>query len=243
MFSAKLTKPVKQDQLYRTLARVVTPRRPAEDLQQQAEAASARPSSALRVLLAEDNPTNQRVALLVLQRLGYEADVAANGFEVLESLRRGHYDVVLMDVRMPEMDGLETTQYIMAEWAPEARPRILAMTADVTQEKQQACLDAGMTGFLSKPINRDQLAETLAECAARCRGGDADVQADDSAAPTATGEAPFQQLERLVGGDDAEAIRNLLGTYLANSVTLLSDMQRALHGGRPGADRAGRPTR
>ena len=225
LFSAKLTKPIKQDHLYRTLTRVIAPRRQGEGAKQEADAAPEQAASALRVLLAEDNPTNQRVALLVLGRLGYEADVASNGFEVLEALRRDRYDVILMDVRMPEMDGLETTRYIVDEWTPEARPRIIAMTADVTQEKQQECLEAGMSGFLSKPIDRDQLAGALAECVAALRQrAEADVQA---APPAPEEEAPFQQLEALLGTDDPEAVGDLLGTYLTDSAALLSDVLRA----------------
>ena len=84
----------------------------------------------LLILLAEDNVTNQKVALRMLERLGYRADVAANGQEVLAALRRQHYDVVLMDVQMPEMDGLTTTQIVHREWPTNQRPRIIAMTAN-----------------------------------------------------------------------------------------------------------------
>ncbi|HSS52463.1 MAG TPA: response regulator, partial [Thermoanaerobaculia bacterium] len=106
----------------------------------------------LRILVAEDNSVNQRVALLLLERLGYSADVAGNGYEVLTALHRQTYDVVLMDVQMPDMDGLEATRRIQAEWPEAQRPRVVAMTASALIADRHACLAAGMDGFLSKPV-------------------------------------------------------------------------------------------
>jgi CheY-like chemotaxis protein/HPt (histidine-containing phosphotransfer) domain-containing protein len=106
----------------------------------------------LRILVAEDNSVNQRVALLLLERLGYSADVAGNGYEVLAALHRQPYDVILMDVQMPDMDGLEATRRIQSEWPAGQRPRILAMTASALVADRNACLAAGMDGFLSKPV-------------------------------------------------------------------------------------------
>jgi PAS domain S-box-containing protein len=115
----------------------------------------------LRILLAEDNVVNQKVALHLLQRLGYRADVAGNGLEVLEALRRQAYDVILMDVQMPEMDGLITTQQIRQEWQPRLRPYIIAMTANAMQGDRQTCLDVGMDDYLSKPIRIEALMRAL----------------------------------------------------------------------------------
>ena len=115
----------------------------------------------LRILLAEDNSINQKVALLLLERLGYAADVAANGLEVLTSLRRQDYDVVLMDVQMPEMDGLEAARRIVAEPPRGRRPRIIAMTANALRRDRDACLAAGMDDYLSKPILLEDLRAAL----------------------------------------------------------------------------------
>ena len=106
----------------------------------------------LRILLAEDNSINQRVALLMLSRLGYMADVAADGSEVLEAVRRQHYDLILMDVQMPEMDGLEAARRIRAELPPERQPAIVAISASVLEGHREACLAAGMDDFLPKPV-------------------------------------------------------------------------------------------
>ncbi|NJL69640.1 MAG: response regulator [Microcoleus sp. SM1_3_4] len=95
--------------------------------------------------MADDHLVNQKVALQILQRMGYRADVAGNGKEVLEALRRQHYDVVLMDVQMPEMDGLEAARHIRDRWEEGSRPRIVAMTANAMQGDREECIAAGWT--------------------------------------------------------------------------------------------------
>lgn len=120
-----------------------------------------RAQRSLRILMAEDNVVNQLVLRRVLQQMGYESDIVADGTEVLESLRRQTYDVILMDVRMPTMDGIEATRLVREEFPAEKQPRIIALTADVTSEQQLACEQAGMDGYLSKPIDRDALEKLL----------------------------------------------------------------------------------
>jgi CheY-like chemotaxis protein len=115
----------------------------------------------LTILLAEDNPVNQRVALLMLQRLGYRADVAANGREALSAITRQRYDLVLMDVQMPEMDGLQATRLICNRFVADARPRIVAMTANASTQDREQCLDSGMDDFLAKPVRAADLRKVL----------------------------------------------------------------------------------
>jgi CheY-like chemotaxis protein len=117
----------------------------------------------LRILLAEDNVVNQKLALRILQQMGYRADLASNGIEAVESVGRQTYDVVLMDVQMPEMDGLEATRQIAAKWAADKRPRIVAMTANAMQGDREDCIAAGMDDYMTKPIRVDQLIASLAE--------------------------------------------------------------------------------
>jgi len=160
-----LNKPVKPSQLLDTLLRIfdqsaatktVEPA-PLKSKFDQTQAA-ARP---LRVLLAEDNIVNQKVATRILQRLGYRADVAANGFEVIEALARQPYDVVLMDVHMPELDGMETTRRVRQRVASLHQPYIIAMTADVVHGYRDVCIAAGMNDYVSKPVRLEELIAAL----------------------------------------------------------------------------------
>jgi len=157
-YAAILTKPVKQRQLRLALVRAVERQKvPAQDK----AAVRPAPSYSLRVLLAEDNAVNQKVAVQMIERLGHRADVASNGHEVLRALERQRYDVVLMDLLMPEMDGLEATRRIVARWPADRRPRIVAMTAYAVQGDRERCLAAGMDDYISKPVRLEELARAL----------------------------------------------------------------------------------
>jgi PAS domain S-box-containing protein len=161
--AAVLTKPLKQAHLRATLIHVLT-LQPA-DLRPALPATRLDPTMAqrlpLRILLAEDNLVNQKVALYILARLGYRADVAANGLEVVQALRRQPYDVIIMDVQMPEMDGLEAARRICAEWSPSQRPYMIAVTAHALTGDEEKCLAAGMQDYLSKPVQADRLVAAL----------------------------------------------------------------------------------
>ena len=118
----------------------------------------------LRILVAEDNQVNLKLILLILERLGYFADVAGNGLEALTSLKRQKYDVVLMDVQMPEMNGLEATMRIRQDFKKEDQPIIIAMTANAMVEDRRSCEEAGMDYYISKPIIISKLKKTLLKC-------------------------------------------------------------------------------
>jgi CheY-like chemotaxis protein len=158
-FSAQLAKPLKASQLFDALMRVFAEQR-SDVATATADGAPAE-ASPLRILLAEDNAVNQKVALAMLAKLGYQADVVWNGLEALGALERQRYDVVLMDVQMPELDGLDTTRRIHARWPEEERPRIVAMTANALEEDRDACFAAGMDDYVAKPIRPEDLAEAL----------------------------------------------------------------------------------
>ncbi len=166
LFAATLAKPLHQSQLFDALAtllgeapavRRAEPARPTID-------ASLALRHPLRILLAEDNVVNQKLALRLLQQMGYRADLAANGIEAIECVARQTYDVVLMDVQMPEMDGLEASRRIVARWPQAAaRPRIVAMTANAMQGDREECLSAGMDDYVTKPIRVEALVAALGE--------------------------------------------------------------------------------
>jgi two-component system sensor histidine kinase/response regulator len=124
---------------------------------------SRQAATPVRLLLAEDNPVNSKVALLLLERLGYAVDVAVNGREVLELLQRASYRLVLMDCQMPEMDGYEATAIIREQEGGLHRIPIVAMTANAMSGDRERCIAAGMDDYLPKPIERARLAEILAK--------------------------------------------------------------------------------
>ncbi len=137
---------------------------PAGDPSSNATAEAGAAPSDLRILIAEDNSINQKVAVKILEKLGYRADVAGNGLKALEALERQPYDVILMDMQMPEMDGLEASRQIRAQYPPELRPRIIALTANAMKEDRDQCIEAGMDDFLAKPFTSHMIAEMLAQC-------------------------------------------------------------------------------
>lgn len=163
-FAAFLTKPIKQAQLYNVLSHILSeqliPIKPSGNNTVQINSKLSQ-EYPLKILLAEDNIVNQKVALLLLAQLGYQADVALNGIQVLEALRRQPYDVILMDMQMPEMDGVTATRCILQEWEKDSQPRIIAMTANAMQGDREACLAVGMHDYISKPIKFEALVQAL----------------------------------------------------------------------------------
>jgi CheY-like chemotaxis protein len=151
-------KPLKPADLHEALIKVLS-----EPEQETAEIGTPEEEieySSLRILLAEDNISNQKMTILMLKKLGYRADTVTNGQEVLQSLERQPYDVILMDVKMPVMNGLQATKAIR-ERLPENGPKIVALTAYALPGDEKRCLAAGMDAYLSKPVQMHDLAEIL----------------------------------------------------------------------------------
>ena len=159
-FRAQLSKPLKASQLYDALLDILAVEA-KESRSPEPVAPTRGGTSPLRILLAEDNAVNQKVALKLLEQLSYTADVVSNGVEAIDALERERYDVVLMDVQMPELDGLDATRQICERWPAAERPRIVAMTANAMQEDREACIAAGMDDYLAKPIRSEALAKAL----------------------------------------------------------------------------------
>jgi PAS domain S-box-containing protein len=246
-FAASLTKPIKPSQLYDTLMNVLgaTPAHvqaasregPVERLAERVP---------LRILVAEDNVVNQQLALLVLQKLGYRAEVTANGLEALQALEREPYDVVLMDVQMPTMDGLEATRRIHQRWPEGRRPHVIAATASAMQEEREACLAAGMDDYLSKPIRVDELAAALGRCRPHIapqppapaggsgEGAQVPPEREPHGQPAVAGVLHPPALERLVEtiGDDRGLLTALIDTFLGDAPRLVEAARRGLEQGR-----------
>jgi CheY-like chemotaxis protein len=202
-------------------------------------------------LLAEDNAVNQKVATHLLDRIGYRADIAANGLEVLEALQRQSYDVVLMDVQMPQMDGLEATRRICRDWPIEKRPKIIAMTANAMQGDREKCLGAGMDDYITKPVRREELAIALSKCKPLVHdelphvsepqnkgvSGNSDSAADPGSLCAQLGEdspIDFQILHSLRELDDEEDpdfLGELIEIYLSDAPQHLETMKKAISRG------------
>jgi CheY-like chemotaxis protein len=184
----------------------------------------------LRILVAEDNVVNQKLALRILEKLGYRADIAANGLEVLEALERQPYDLLLSDVQMPEMDGLEATRRILERWSEGERPWIVAMTAEAMQGDRERCLEAGMDDYLTKPIRVEELVAAIertpdrggAAAVSAAPSGDALAALDGSVDP-----AVLQRLIQSMGGDEA-FVAEIIDEFLSDSLGLVASARAAL---------------
>ncbi len=231
-FAAYLRKPLKQAQLYKALTQALGGHPSAE---RPAPAQSFIDSHLaeqlpLRILLAEDHDVNQKMARLILQRLGYRVDIAANGLEVLEALRRQPYDVILMDMQMPEMDGLEATRRIVQAWGSR-RPWIIALTANATQDAQRQCRTAGMDDYLSKPLRIEDLTRAFSRVRrpeqpeAPLRHEPLGPAQPDSAA--ALDERTLQELRHFLGERAPLVLAQMIDNYLERAPALLAAIDQA----------------
>ncbi|NJN86011.1 MAG: response regulator [Leptolyngbyaceae cyanobacterium SL_7_1] len=239
--SCYLTKPVKQSQFHEALTNLLHQAEPStieKTLEEVNPHLPSRPP--LSILIAEDNIVNQKVLLQLLQRLGYEADVVSNGTEVLSALSVKSYEVILMDVQMPEMDGITATHHICRHWMAN-RPYIIAVTASVMQGDRDCCLKAGMNDYLSKPIRFEELAQALKKCQSRYHpyplGLDSPGRSLPAEAPAAVDssaarrdlldERRIQELAAELGNDHS-ILMELLDCYLTETPQMLHTLQTAL---------------
>ncbi|MEQ9372459.1 MAG: response regulator [Coleofasciculus chthonoplastes F3-SA18-01] len=242
-FAAFLTKPIKQSQLYNVFIAILGRRRisvrPGDRSSGRLEAEFAQ-RLPLSILLVEDVAVNQKVARQMLQRLGYRADVANNGQEALESLRRKSYQVVFMDVQMPEMDGLEATRRIRAECSSACQPWIIAMTAHAMQGDREQCLQVGMNDYISKPIRPEALVQALTTYAQvldqEGRDSITDYSEDvsvpeitsDSSATPALNRQVLQDLREIAGDDYEGLIAEVIDSYLEDSPPRVQAIRSAI---------------
>ena len=243
LFRAFLTKPVRPSRLFHVLMSVLRPERAEVSVAARPAAAEVLPSD-IRVLLAEDNPNNQRVAHFSLGRLGLRADAVADGQEAVRAVRRQDYDVILMDVHMPELDGLAATRAIREDPAVRRQPYIIAVTASATVQDRQSCLAAGMDAYVSKPFRladlRRALEEYVAQRDAPAAGGVVTVAEQEakeapSAALAGGGSEPVldqRALDELAAlYDDPGELEALVGEFLPDIDALLGRVEAAARAG------------
>jgi signal transduction histidine kinase/DNA-binding response OmpR family regulator len=228
-FSAYLTKPVKQSQLYDCLATVLNGRAAKPTTKAKSAEPSVTASSIAddkrhraRILLAEDNVVNQKVALRILEKRGYHADVVSNGKEAVHAVATTPYDLVLMDVQMPEMDGFEATAAIRArEKATGAHVPIIAMTAHAMKGDRERCLEAGMDGYVSKPIQAEELFEAITSLVPITGAPGEAVRVEEVI------DASLHELLARLDGD-VEFLRRLMEVFDETSRALLSEIHEAI---------------
>lgn len=252
-FAAYLVKPVKQSRLQEALVMALgkssglsTSLLGMSPVLPQTTPREDRPRQSLRILLAEDNPVNQKVALRQLQSLGYMADVVANGQEVLDLLQRVQYDLILMDCQMPVMDGYEATRRLrQQERGSGHRTVVIAITANAMQEDRERCLQAGMDDYLSKPVLKEDLervlnhwSQRIAPSAAGAANGPASPDppsaegANGNSAPTLPYPIDAAYLDRVTGGD-RQFQRELLQVFVQDCQNQLPHLRQAVTKGDP----------
>jgi PAS domain S-box-containing protein len=219
-FVACLAKPVHFQQLHGILATALKGEKVTENLLRSTGRIDTgfgqrRP---LRILLAEDNVINQKVATRILSQMGYRPDVVQNGLEVLSALERQKYDVILMDVQMPEMDGLEATRQVRELWTGTRRPWIIAMTANAMESDRQMCLKAGMDGYISKPVRIEALEAEL-------------VRSSDNIGQT----VDFSVLARIgeMNGSGSDAVRELVEIFSEETPATLRQIRHSIEAKNP----------
>ncbi len=227
LFTAVLSRPVKPSHFYAVLSRIFTGMVPNGDPYPRLAATEPATSTRrpLRVLLAEDNAVNQRVAQKMLERLGYRADVVADGREVLEALARQPYDVVLMDVQMPEIDGVMATKLIRARNNEIAQPWIIALTANALQGDRERYLAAGMDDYISKPVRLEDLRGALARSASRDERPNAATTGSEAQIIDHTA---IERLRVALGNDAPAMIADIAATFLQEAPAILQRLEQAV---------------
>lgn len=233
-FAAQVEKPIKPSRLYETLVNIFATD-PLKTTKSHIDGTMGQ-RHPLYILLVEDNVVNQKVTLRILGKLGYQVDLAANGLEALAALERKRYDVVFMDVQMPGLDGVETTQRIREQWHPSQQPRIIAMTAHAMEGDREQYLAYGMDDYISKPVQLEKLVEALYKCQPVDNGKEqlseslSVAEAAESARHLQSpAESPIDKAlaEEMMGPDAAELLAELVPLFIEDATPMLERLQEA----------------
>ena len=186
-------------------------------------------SHPLKILVAEDNVLNQKLVLQMLKHLGYQADkVVSNGLEALEALHHQPYDVVLMDVEMPKMDGLTATRQIRQEWDTKVGPHIIAMTGRALPEEQEECLAAGINDYLTKPIRLETLSKALSQCQPKANRHSSDTLYQEDLTPAVLDAKMLQEIQCIAGEEGTAFLVSTIDTYLEDASKMLQNIRDAI---------------
>lgn len=225
LFSAFVSKPIKQSQLYNIILNVTVKESDldAEDVKKKVVDRDMSSKLPMRILVAEDNIINQKLILKILAQLGYKADVVGNGIEVIETLKRQRYDMIFMDIQMPEMDGLEATKFINQNWHNEDRPTIVAMTANVMHGDKEKCINAGMDDYISKPVLIDEVQKIIIKWAEFAKARKTNTRQNIKTSLMLDSDIIYGLKEL----DDSNHFREVINLYLDVAPVLIEEIKKS----------------
>ncbi len=233
LFAGAILKPVRKHHLLNLMVSALSPKKTTEPQVEQHQDSSTHPkpvhSKNLSILLAEDHLVNQKLMTAMLGRLGYVPDIANNGIEVLEKLKSKHYDIILMDVQMPEMDGVEATEHILKTYPPESRPKIIAITAHALKGDREKYLAIGMDDYLSKPVSLDAVRGMLEKWS----GGAPAAEKDEIAQGQQRADAilnleTITMLRQLESTTESTMLQDLAEIFMHNTPLQLEHLKAAV---------------
>jgi PAS domain S-box-containing protein len=243
-FEAILNIPLKLSQLHAVFVRILdhSPAQTGQTASQVQIEPTTAATAPLRVLVAEDEPVSQKLMLHLLRKIDCRTDMVSDGREAMQALERQPYDVVLLDVEMPEMDGLAVARAICQQWPKEQRPYMIAVTANALQGDREECLNAGMDDYLSKPVQQDQLSDALDRYRSLPRqiaapAAPAPATAQDQIVPVTSAARPAPEaidaqaigkVREMLGESAPQLFAELIDTYLGDSPELLASMHAAV---------------
>jgi len=230
LFNAFAAKPIKQSQLYELMVSIFAETSDLQTIKSKSEQPEP-PVKAeklvfnypVKILVAEDNAINQKLIVKILNQLGYRPDVASNGLEVIDHLNKQRYDIIFMDVQMPEMDGLEATKYILQYWKNSERPIIVAMTANVMHGDKERCLNAGMDDYISKPIISNDVRNIIVKWYDKIKQRDFGTKQKVKTAVMLEPDVVFGLKEL----DNSEYFKQVIELYLEIAPQLINEIKNA----------------
>lgn len=236
LFAGIMLKPVRKNQLLNLIVSALSPKKTAEPEKGQNEKSVESPASpsnrALSILLAEDHLVNQKLMTAMLGKLGYTPDVVSNGVEVLEKLKSKRYDVILMDIQMPEMDGVEATERIIAEYAPELRPKIIAVTAHALKGDREKYLALGMDDYLSKPVTIDAVRGMLEKWSGGALSSEkSEVASGQQFSDAVLNLETIAMLRQLGGATESPVLEELVEIFMRNAPLQLEQLASSVKAG------------